>query len=96
MTAPNDASRAAFEAHLLAWTGRDAEYHARGQTTGLEFAWSCWQAGAAVERERWTMLLTEKWHSGEGKGLTLAQYLGMSAAEYAAWVVAPDAGVVAP
>ena len=40
----------------------------------------------AVERERWTTLLTEKWHAGEGKGQTLAQYMGMSNEEYAAWV----------
>ena len=40
----------------------------------------------SVERERWTTLLTEKWHAGEGKGQTLAQYMGMSDEEYAAWV----------
>ena len=47
---------------------------------------------ALAERERWTTLLTERWHSGEGKGHTLAQYIGMSTAEYAAWVVEPDGG----
>ena len=52
MTVPNDTSRAAFEAHLLAWTGRDAAYHELHATTGLGFAWSCWRAGAAAERER--------------------------------------------
>ena len=52
MDAAKDASRAAFEAHLLAWTGRDAAYHELHATTGLGFAWSCWRAGAAAERER--------------------------------------------
>ena len=47
-----DASRAAFEAHLLAWTGRDAAYHDLHATTGLGFAWSCWQAGMMAERDR--------------------------------------------
>ena len=41
----------------------------------------------AAERERWTLLLTEKWHAGDGKGKTLAQYMGMTDAEYASWVV---------
>lgn len=43
------------------------------------------EALVAAERKRWTLLLTEKWHAGEGKGKTLAQYMGMSDAEYAAW-----------
>lgn len=40
----------------------------------------------AAERERWLLLLTEKWHAGDGKGQTLAQYMGMTDAEYSAWV----------
>jgi len=31
----------------------------------------------------------ERWHAGEGEG-TLAEYLGFTAAEYAAWVEDPD------
>lgn len=45
------------------------------------------RAAVAAERERWTLLLTEKWHSGDGKGQTLAQYMGMTDGEYAAWVL---------
>jgi len=40
-----------------------------------------------AERERWTLLLAEKWHAGHGMGQTLAQYMGMTDAEYASWVV---------
>lgn len=43
-------------------------------------------ATRAQERERWVELLTEKWHAGEGKGQTLAEYLGMTDAEYAEYV----------
>ena len=42
-----DPARDAFERHVLQWTGQDMAYHHRNQTTGLEFAWHCWQAGAA-------------------------------------------------
>ncbi len=34
------------------------------------------------ERERWTSLLTEKWHSGEGQDQTLAEYMGLTDTEY--------------
>lgn len=44
-------------------------------------------AAVAAERERWTLLLAEKWHAGHGMGQTLAQYMGMTDAEYASWVV---------
>lgn len=43
-----------------------------------------------AERERWTLLLTDKWHDGEGKGQTLAQYMGMTDDEYGAWVRGPN------
>lgn len=42
-----DPARDEFERHVLQWTGRDMAYHHRNGTTGLEFAWHCWQAGAA-------------------------------------------------
>lgn len=42
--------RAAFEAHVLAFTGRDAEYHRIHETTGLAFALSCWDAAVAHTR----------------------------------------------
>lgn len=41
----------------------------------------------AAERERWMLLLTEKWHAGGGKWQTLAQNMGMTDGEYAAWVL---------
>lgn len=43
-----DPARTEFERHVLQWTGRDMEYHHRNGTTGLEFAWHCWQAGCAA------------------------------------------------
>ena len=42
-----DPARDAFERHVLKWTGRDMAYHNRNGTTGIEFAWDCWQAGRA-------------------------------------------------
>ena len=44
----------------------------------------------AAERERWTLLLTEKWHRGDGPKLTLGQYMGMGVDEYSAWVAGPN------
>ena len=93
----DDAGRAAFEA----WYCFPLATHLKRVGDSYEFmsartSWRSWRAGAAAERERWTTLLTEKWHSGEGKGTTLAQYLGMSAAEYAAWVADPSAGANTP
>jgi hypothetical protein len=48
------AIRKAFEAHVLAWTGRDIAYHTAYGTTGIGFGWACWKAAAdrAAERER--------------------------------------------
>ncbi len=43
----------------------------------------------SAERERWTLLLTDKWHAGDANGQTLAQYMGMTDSEYAAWVLSP-------
>ena len=89
-----DTIRATFEQ----WYAENAFDYALNPVGSREcgLQWAAWQAATAAERERWTTLLTEKWHSGEGKGLTLAQYMGMNVAEYAAWVVAPDAGVEGP
>ena len=41
-----------FESYLLAWTGRDLKYHARAETTGLEFAWACWQKAGITKQKR--------------------------------------------
>ena len=43
-----------------------------------------------LERNKLRDSLVEKWHAGDGNDQTLAQYLGMSAKEYGAWVVNPD------
>ena len=45
------------------------------------------RATVAAEQERWTLLLTEKWHGGDGKRQKLSQYMGMTETEYAAWVM---------
>ena len=93
----DEVSRAAFEA----WYCFPCENTLKRSgdsygTMAARVAWRTWQAATAAACERLTALLTEQWHNGEGKGLTLAQYLGMSANEYAAWVVAPNVGIVAP
>lgn len=46
-----DQARDAFERHVLQWTGRDMTYHHRNGTTGMEFAWHCWQAAVAAEHD---------------------------------------------
>ncbi len=37
--------RDVFEKIVESYTGRDIEYHKRNLTTGLDFAWVCFQAG---------------------------------------------------
>ena len=63
-----DPARDVFERHVLQWTGRDVAYHHRNGTTGLEFAWHCWQAGSAyavaAERERCASI-AESWATEE-------------------------------
>ena len=49
-----DPERDAFEAAVEKWTGRNMAYHHHYGTTGLEFAWFCWQAGRDAERKRQT------------------------------------------
>ena len=47
--------RAAFEAFVAEWTGRDMRYHESTGTWGLgldSFAWACWQRAVAAERKR--------------------------------------------
>ena len=51
--------RAAFERHVLQWTGRDMAYHTTYGTTGMEFALACWQTAVAAERERCARLCDE-------------------------------------
>ena len=46
-----DPARDAFELVVKQWTGRDIAYHYANGTTGLEFAWFCWQQAAKRERE---------------------------------------------
>ena len=48
--------RAAFECLIMQLTGRDMEYHARSRTTGLDFAWLCYRAAVASERERCALI----------------------------------------
>lgn len=45
-----DPMRDAFELLVLQWTGRDMAYHARSGTTGIEFAWFCYQKGGEYVR----------------------------------------------
>lgn len=33
----------------------------------------------------------DRWHAGEGQGISLAEYLGLTDAEYKAWVEDPEA-----
>lgn len=47
-----DPARDAFESVVAKWTGRDMSYHAKNGTTGLEFAWFCWQQAARQDHER--------------------------------------------
>lgn len=42
-----DGDRDAFEELVKQWTGRDMAYHHEYGTTGMEFAWFCYQAGIA-------------------------------------------------
>ena len=42
-----DPEREAFESVVKQWTGKDMDYHHANGTTGLEFAWFCWQTGLA-------------------------------------------------
>ena len=42
-----NSDRSEFEAFVLEWTGRDMAYHVRAETTGLDFAWACWQRAQA-------------------------------------------------
>lgn len=62
-----DADRDAFEKLVECWTGSDMAYHKRSATTGLEFAWFCFQTGRnkldemqALEEEITTMKETLK------------------------------------
>ena len=70
-----DTIRATFEQ----WYAENAFDYALNPVGSREcgLQWAAWQAATAAERERWTTLLTEKFHSGEGKGITH----GMQAAE---------------
>ena len=64
--------REAFEAFVLQSTGRDMNYHATHQTTGIDFAWSAWLAGAASEREQCADLCDKRaadyWHDYKDRG----------------------------
>ncbi len=52
----------------------------------MTFIEACWAGEAVVEDiDNWV----SKWHGGEGWSLSLAQYLGMSAEQYARWVRSP-------
>lgn len=61
--AERDPERDAFEAVVEKWTGRNMAYHHQYGTTGLEFAWFCWQAGRDAERERQRNKRREQMHS---------------------------------
>ncbi len=38
------------------------------------------------ERERWTSRMVELWHSGEGKSMSLREFMGMTEQEYEEWL----------
>jgi hypothetical protein len=44
----------------------------------------------AVARIRNRDELIEEWHGGAGEGVSLAEYLGMTEDEYAAWMPGGD------
>jgi len=63
--------RDAFERVVMQWTGRDMAYHHANGTTGLEFAWFCWQTARDAERERCARICDGigATHTGEARRL---------------------------
>lgn len=72
--APSEDEREKFEAFVQRETGRTMDWHREGKTTGLEFAWACWQARADMSNvqpkgtpklDEWDYLRKHgKWRNG--------------------------------
>jgi addiction module HigA family antidote len=65
--------RESFEAFVLVYTGRDMMYHKRYGTTGLDFAWECWQAATKTMERSLTNEFNPDWATHPG--LHLAEYM---------------------
>jgi hypothetical protein len=49
-----------FEEFVYQWTGKDIEYHNNAHTTGLSFAWACWNRALTFDRFKYAGLRNGK------------------------------------